>query len=191
MSNHDERQQPDYVWEYGSVSASQEQLLKLGYSSRHNYKFDSDTWEVTLFRCDQPLAPLVLVGASLDEVYKIAIQQVSTRSKSSLVDDPNAERVTNEAGGKQSRLDYDLTLIDPIFLQELAKVMTENCAEYGGHYERDNWRKIEAHDHLRHLYNHVSLIQQTYEEVGTDEAYTHILHAACRVMMLVRKWKEH
>lgn len=108
----------------------------------------------------------------------------------SLVDDPNAERVTNDAGGKQSRLDYDLTLIDPIFLQELAKVMTENCKEYGGHYERDNWKKIDAHDHLMHLYNHVSLIMEAVNEVSLEEGYTHAIHAACRVMMLIRKWKE-
>jgi hypothetical protein len=90
------------------------------------------------------------------------------------------ETTTNEQGGKQSRLDYRFDLIDAKALFELAKVMHEGAQKY----ERDNWRKISAEDHLNHAVSHI------FAHLAGDEQDDHLSHALCRCHMALGVYLE-
>jgi hypothetical protein len=85
----------------------------------------------------------------------------------------HSETVTNEKGGKQSRLDYRFDLIDARVMFELAKVMHEGAKKY----EKDNWRKISVDDHLNHAQSHIWAYQ------AGDKQDNHLSHAFTRLMM--------
>ena len=85
----------------------------------------------------------------------------------------HSETVTNEKGGKQSRLDYRFDLIDARVMFELAKVMHEGAKKY----EKDNWRKISVDDHLNHALSHV------WAHKAGDKQSEHLSHAFTRLMM--------
>lgn len=83
------------------------------------------------------------------------------------------ETVSNESGGKQSKLEYRFDLIDPKSLFAIAKVMHEGAQKY----EPDNWRKISVNDHLNHAISHI------YAYLAGDKQDDHMEHAATRLLM--------
>lgn len=83
------------------------------------------------------------------------------------------ETVTNENGGKQSKLEYRFDLIDAKALFAVARVMHEGAQKY----EKDNWRKIDVNDHLNHAISHI------YAYLAGDEQDDHLEHAATRLLM--------
>jgi hypothetical protein len=85
----------------------------------------------------------------------------------------HSETVTNEKGGKQSRLDYRFDLIDARVMFELAKVMHEGAQQY----EVDNWRKISIDEHINHAFAHL------WAYMAGDEQDEHLSHAHTRTMM--------
>ena len=86
---------------------------------------------------------------------------------------PDAQIATNEKGGKQSATPYAFHLVDPKAMFKLAEVL-----QYGAtRYERDNWRKISAEDHLNHLLHHA------YAWMAGDKSDDHVGHLFCRGMM--------
>lgn len=101
------------------------------------------------------------------------------------IDSPDDERVTNEKGGMQSRLDIDYRFLDPVAMSECARVMMENSDQYGGKYPFNNWQKVHARDHYNHLMHHLFSMMET-----PDQEETHAKHAMCRAMMLLRKITE-
>ena len=91
---------------------------------------------------------------------------------------PQAEIVTNEAGGKQSDTGTAFHYADPLAMLALAKVL-----DYGAkRYDRDNWRLIEEEEHINHAITHL------FAYMAGDEQDDHLEHALCRVhMALARK----
>ena len=83
------------------------------------------------------------------------------------------EKVSNELGGKQSKLDYRFDLIDTKAIFALANVL--HTGEQG--YGKDNWRKIDVESHLNHATSHI------YAYLAGDKQDDHLSHAFCRLMM--------
>lgn len=80
---------------------------------------------------------------------------------------------TNVAGGKQSHVARDYTLIPQEALASLARVMYNGALKYN----KDNWKLIHKRDHLNHALNHINL----YLAGNTSE--DHLAHATARLMM--------
>lgn len=88
----------------------------------------------------------------------------------------------NENGGKQSKLNVDWTLLPSVYdLREVLKVLTSNCAEYGGDYPRDNWKKIDVEGHMNHLVDH-AMMGMYFSKFDKDSAYEELTHVVCRAL---------
>ena len=87
---------------------------------------------------------------------------------------PDAETVTNAAGGKQSASAYAFHLCDTGALLALAETMQKGAAKY----QRDNWRKIPFEEHFNHMLIHY------YAWLSGDRSDDHLAHMFCRAMML-------
>lgn len=86
----------------------------------------------------------------------------------------DAEIVTNEHGGKQSKTEYGFHLMDAGAILKLAEVL-----QYGAsRYARDNWRKIPSEEHFNHMMIHY------YAWLMGDRQDDHLGHFFCRAMML-------
>lgn len=86
---------------------------------------------------------------------------------------PDQPIATNEKGGKQSATPYGFHLLDAKAMFRLAEVL-----QYGAtRYERDNWRKISAEDHLNHA------LQHAFGWMAGDDSDDHAGHFLCRAMM--------
>ena len=87
---------------------------------------------------------------------------------------PDAEIVTNDQGGKQSKTAYGFHLMDADAILSLAEVL-----QYGAsRYARDNWRKIPSEEHFNHMMIHY------YAWLKGDKSDNHLGHMLCRCMML-------
>lgn len=87
----------------------------------------------------------------------------------------SAEKVTNEQGGLQSKLEYRFDLIDTKAIFALANVLHHGEVEYG----KDNWRKIDTESHLNHALSHI------YAHLAGDTQDSHLSHGFCRLMMAI------
>lgn len=93
-----------------------------------------------------------------------------------IIDNANCEeKVTNEKGGKQSKLENAFHLIDPKAIFELAHVLYVGEKTYG----RDNWKFISREEHLNHAISHI------YAHLYGDTGSNHLAHAFTRLMMAV------
>lgn len=80
---------------------------------------------------------------------------------------------TNEAGGKQSHLEYAFELIEPEFSKRMAHVLWTGMQKYGAR----NWQSIPHDVNIGRAIYHLT---QALE--GTDQSEDHYANAACRVM---------
>jgi len=85
----------------------------------------------------------------------------------------NAPVVVNKRGGEHSYMAFAYHLLDPVAIQELAKVMA--YGEKKG-YKRDNWRLLSIDDHLNHTIMHLIAYM-----IG-DKQDNHLEHAFTRLM---------
>ena len=85
------------------------------------------------------------------------------------------EKVINNNGGRQARLDYRFDLIDTKAIFALANVLHTGEQEYG----KDNWRKIDTESHLNHAMSHA------YAFLAGDQQDDHLSHCLCRLMMAI------
>jgi hypothetical protein len=85
----------------------------------------------------------------------------------------DAPIVTNEKGGKQSKVLYRVDLFPPLALLDVSKVLEEGARKYAP----DNWRNIDCNDHLNHALIHI------FAYLAKDKQDDHLSHAACRIMM--------
>lgn len=85
------------------------------------------------------------------------------------------EMVSNNQGGKQSKLEYRFDLIDTKAIFKLAHVLYAGEIRYG----KDNWRKIDVDSHLNHAMSHI------YAYLAGDGQDRHLDHAFCRLMMAI------
>ena len=88
---------------------------------------------------------------------------------------PDAPVVTNEKGGKQSKVLGRFDLLPPRALIEVAKVLEEGANKYG----EENWRQIESRSHLNHILQHAAAY------LANDNSDDHLSHLCCRAMMLL------
>jgi len=86
---------------------------------------------------------------------------------------PDAPTVTNEAGGSQAAVLYRFDLADPTAMFAMCRVLAEGAVKYG----EQNWRLIEARDHLNHMIIHA------YAWLAGDHSDEHLSHCMCRAMM--------
>lgn len=84
----------------------------------------------------------------------------------------DAPTVTNDQGGKQSKVLYRFDLLDPLAMFEMTNVLTVGAEKYG----EDNWRKISVNEHLNHMIIH------TYAYLAGDKSDDHLSHIMCRAM---------
>lgn len=82
------------------------------------------------------------------------------------------ETITNELGGKQSKVSYRFDLLDAKSMFEMTKVLHEGAIKYG----EDNWRLISVQEHLNHLIIHA------YAYLAGDKSDEHLSHILCRAM---------
>ena len=87
---------------------------------------------------------------------------------------PEAETVTNQNGGMQSKTEYAFHLCDPDAMLALAETLQIGASKYA----RDNWRKIPSEEHFNHLVIHY------YAWLKGDKSDNHLSHMFCRAMML-------
>lgn len=100
-------------------------------------------------------------------------------------DDPNAETVINDKGGKQSKIPVRMDLIPAREILELGKILAEGGKKYGDW----NWLKIDINDHLNHALHHIYAYLDAPDgyngTISEDEAtrrYTELTHALCRLL---------
>lgn len=88
---------------------------------------------------------------------------------------PDAEIVTNAAGGKQSATLGRFDLLPATAIMRVAQVL-----QYGAsRYSANNWRKIDMASHINHALQHLFAL------MSGDTSDDHLGHAACRLMMAV------
>jgi hypothetical protein len=85
------------------------------------------------------------------------------------------EIVTNESGGKQSRVDQRLDLFPAEAFLRVGEVLAEGAKKYAP----NNWRLIPSRDHLNHCMIHIAKF------LSGDTSEDHAGHAACRMMMFL------
>ena len=85
----------------------------------------------------------------------------------------DAPTITNELGGKQSKVERAFHLVPPEALAQVARVLHHGYIKYG----KDNWRLIEADEHLNHALNHI------YLSLAGNVSEDHLAHAATRILM--------
>lgn len=88
---------------------------------------------------------------------------------------PESETVTNEQGGKQSRLDFRFDLFDPKAMFNLAGILDYGAKKYGV----NNWKQIPRNDHLNHALVHI------YAYLEGNRQDDHLGHAFCRLMFAI------
>lgn len=84
----------------------------------------------------------------------------------------DAPIVTNEKGGKQSKVLYRFDLLDPGAMFEMTKVLEEGTHKY----QENNWHNISVKEHLNHMLIH------TYAYLAGDLSDEHLSHIMCRAM---------
>lgn len=93
---------------------------------------------------------------------------------------PDAEIVTNENGGQQSKVEYAFHLMDYEAMFALAHTLQVGETRYA----RDNWRKIPAEEHFNHMIIHAIAY------LSGDTQDDHLAHMFCRAMMMYATAKE-
>ncbi|AGR48547.1 hypothetical protein A4L_20 [Anabaena phage A-4L] len=82
------------------------------------------------------------------------------------------EKVTNAAGGSQSKPMGRADLLPPKALMEIAKVLEQGAIKYGEY----NWKHIEVTDHINHAMIHI------LAHNAGDTAEEHLTHATTRLL---------
>ena len=79
----------------------------------------------------------------------------------------DAPVVANKFGGKQSKMEYDFTQLDPLAMFQLAGIL------------KDNWKLVTTEEHLNHALQHI------FAYLAHDKQDDHLGHAFCRLMMAI------
>jgi hypothetical protein len=84
----------------------------------------------------------------------------------------DAPTVTNDKGGKQSKVIYGMDCLPPKAILDVARTLEEGRQKYG----KDNWKQIEIDSHLNHALIHM------FAYIAGDTSDDHLNHATCRLM---------
>ena len=82
------------------------------------------------------------------------------------------ETIVNSAGGKQSKVHGDFTLIPPEVLRDVAVVLEHGAKKYG----EGNWVFISEQEHINHAIAHM------FKHLAKDKSEPHLINAICRLM---------
>ena len=96
----------------------------------------------------------------------------------------DAPVVANKFGGKQSKMEYDFTQLDPLAMFQLAGILKRGADKYG----RGNWKRITTEEHLNHALQHIfanHALQHIFAYLAGDRQDDHLGHAFCRLMMAI------
>jgi hypothetical protein len=85
----------------------------------------------------------------------------------------DAPTITNKKGGKQSKMLYSFTSMDPAAMFAIAKVLQQGKEKYG---DDENWRNVSVKEHLNHLIIHA------YAYLAGDTSDEHLSHIGCRAL---------
>jgi hypothetical protein len=97
------------------------------------------------------------------------------------------EIVTNESGGKQSRIAAKPSLMPFLAFLEVGKVLKVGAERYAP----DNWRLIPSESHLDHALIHVANLQDLIHRQKCEDQTLLVeeaSHFACRVMMFLEQF---
>lgn len=93
-----------------------------------------------------------------------------------------AEVVTNEVGGKQSRLGARYDLLPPFAETLVAQVLAHGAEKYG----EWNWRNLPTSDHINHTKGHIAAAiaddQQDLIIPDVSAKVNHLAKVACRAL---------
>ena len=105
------------------------------------------------------------------------------------------EIITNEAGGKQSRIEGQITEVPPLALIEISKVMSEGRKKYPREPDgTPNWHKIGCMSNLDHAGEHLckflairnqTVIPMLDEDAAMQEELSHF---AARALMALEQF---
>jgi len=101
------------------------------------------------------------------------------------------EIVTNEQGGKQSKIDSKMTEVPPIGLLEVAKVMSEGLEVYPREANgTPNWHKIDCCSNLDHGIEHIAnfLAERNKANRSKNLMREELSHAAARLLMALEQF---
>ena len=136
--------------------------------------FDGRTAVVTLTPTGQWLYGSVLckrfpdTARYLDERYRLFLD-------GDLDTDTQSDTWTNNKGGSQSKLTGRADLIPADVLLRIADVLASGAERHGA----ENWKLIDADDHLNHALTHIYSYQ-----AGIETGEDHIIHSLCRLLFL-------
>ena len=82
------------------------------------------------------------------------------------------EIVTNEQGGKQSKVPFRLDVTPPFALLAIGEVLSTGSEKYGDW----NWLNIPTNDHLNHALGHI------FAYISGQEQQMNLRHAATRML---------
>jgi hypothetical protein len=97
-----------------------------------------------------------------------------------------AEIVTNELGGKQSKIDSMITEVPPLALLEVGKVMGLGRSNYPREADgTPNWHRIDSSSNLDHALEHIAnyLAERNRPDRRPEYLREELSHFAARAMM--------
>jgi hypothetical protein len=102
------------------------------------------------------------------------------------------EIITNEAGGKQSKIESRITEVPPLALKEVGKVMGLGAENYPREIDGSpNWYKIDCSSNLDHALEHLAnFLEERNCGQDTDEEYMReeLSHFTARAMMAMEQF---
>lgn len=97
---------------------------------------------------------------------------------------PDAPKIVNDNGGKQSASPYFTRGLSPLALLAVSRLLRDGALEYEedpfGDVTVRNWHKISDAEHIEHALQHILA-----DLTGDDPS--HLLHAFCRLMFAVHQ----
>jgi hypothetical protein len=86
----------------------------------------------------------------------------------------NGEIEVTAGGGKHSRINTAPSLLPPIAVLEIGRILKAGAEKYGV----DNWRNIPVRDHLDHALKHI------FENLANNDP-AELINASCRLLFAV------
>lgn len=94
----------------------------------------------------------------------------------------SSEIQTNEAGGKESKLEYRFDLVDPKAMFRMAHILHEGANKYG----ENNWRLLSSRDNINRAITHLyAAIYDMEYGLSKSDQDDHLGHALCRIMFAI------
>jgi len=143
--------------------------------------FDGRTAVVTLTPAGQWIYGSALykcfpdIADRLDERYRLFLEGDLAANTQAQATGTQSDTWTNNKGGSQSKLTGRSDLLPADVLLRIADVLATGAERHGA----ENWKLIDADDHLNHALTHIYSYQ-----AGIETGEDHIIHSLCRLLFL-------